>query len=1189
MFFSEYDVVALQETRSSAARPLGDMLAGTHVCYAVPSPPARHGVPGHGLAVYLRAAWAPYARHLAHPSSLVHSIILDLPSARFIITNVYLSPSLQTDAAFAALDSHYHALALTPPDIHVLGGDFNSALPPGDDRPLDHRGICHLPIPPRDIALTAAGDRPEELLAMCHTQRLVALTGRLQDISVSTSSAQGETRVDHVLMSAAHFHCATFHRVTLVPGSNHYPVEAEFALPCAPTPQQRVTAGLQQLPPVLRWSPDLQDEFEVEVAAAVPGILEACSEGDPTLAVDRLHAAVLHAGTSAGMRARQRHLLPAAPRARFHQRWFDAECRAARARLLPRADRDSPEARTALQEYRRLVRRKRRQHLAAGRAALRDADTNHRAWLLRFLHPTPTAVPPVPHHHMHAHFQQAFRGPGLQPVQGPPAPTGTGPLAEHLTEEAVQLAAAKLRGRAAPGYPGVPAQALRHPALAAPVSRILQAVACAPSQPLGLGMGLLTPAFKRKGDAMAPSQYRPLVVSSVLHKLYALCLLQALHVCLRREEARAALRSTAGFLPGRGPLFNCFALQHMAHHQQHVAKAPLYVVLVDVSGAYDSVDHNALHACLLDEFSLPLDLVAAIVGVYCQLQYTVQYAGGCGTPFPVGVGVKQGCPLSPVLYAMYVSGLNAHLAAHCPDAGFACTVQHTGVNIVLRVRDLFYADDLVLVEASSTPTTLQLSLDATVLFMTPRGQRLSIPKCVGTVFGRAQGAPLLELAVGADRVPVQQKARYLGLMYDEGATAATMAAHRTDIYASQFGLVVGGLRAAGSHRAYSVFDALYLLGVVAQAAGSYGCGLWGIFFCKVPPAGAPRGPVWGRRGFYALSDPLEVRRCRLLRKYLGLPRDTPGLCLLHELGLPPMVHSYVLQAVTLYNSLVNGGPLYQGLLRQNVYDGIVRNPGVRNWAAHLYAALTMVCPRESWRIRMLAADLQPLPVGVVRKGLRDYYNKMVTELKTVQPGGEGARQGDYFRTVGVHPLAETPVYLRRRFPFATVRECLRFRLGAHSLRLRLGRHVRPPLPRHARHCLRCAPRAVLDDECHCLFHCNHPVLSAARQRLAPILQGAASRSVAGLFTAAGAQSGPLRRVVEYVALCQRVVRAAARPSAPAPGPVPDLAADDSELMEASADESEELEEVAPGVYMDADHDFLYDCPSDDEELEECVD
>jgi hypothetical protein len=588
-------------------------------------------------------------------------------------------------------------------------------------------------------------------------------------------------------------------------------------------------------------------------------------------------------------------------------------------------------------------------------------------------------------------------------------------------------------------------------------------------------------------------------------------------------------------------MFVCFALMHMVHHRL-ASRQALHAVFLDVSGAYDTVDHDVMVTCLHD-FQVPPTLVHVIVGMYSALQYAVTYAGGHSRPFPVGVGVKQGCPLSPVLYAMYVSGLGAWLAQSCPHVGFCIAA------IAMFVRELFYADDITLL-AEDASGAQQVTTAAAGFLGPQRSQRLGLPKCSHMVFGGDEhgGQPLL---VDGQEVPRVQEARLLGLMFDASATHGRMAAQRAGVYASQFGVVAAGLRASSRHKAHSLLDVVFLLKVVAESAGLFGCDLWGVFYCPTTVD-----------AFYSFTDPLERRRCRMLCAYLRLPKDTPKWCLLHELGMQPFVHRYVLSAVKLYNSLTNGGPLFLALLKHNIHDGLVRTPVVHNWAYHLYAVLVFVCPRGQWRRRMLAPQLEVLPLGHIKAALREHYNTAVAALKLRQPGEAGSWRGWYFREVGTHPMGTQPVYLRRRLPYRQVVDCLRFRLGAHSLQVRLGRHARPFVPRSRRYCLRCLPRRCVDDEAHCLYHCAHPTLVEARAHLAPVTQGLVCRSVADLFNAAGRRTGHVRRVVSFLARCYR--EAWATRMAPLPGAA--LPSDDEELVW--------VEDVA--YFSGSDSDFDYE-------------
>lgn len=68
-----------------------------------------------------------------------------------------------------------------------------------------------------------------------------------------------------------------------------------------------------------------------------------------------------------------------------------------------------------------------------------------------------------------------------------------------------------------------------------------------------------------------------------------------------------------------------------------------------------------------------------------------------GTAFTTSRGIKQGCPISPVLFALLLSGLERYLLSQAPDAGFVIA-EHRRVA-------LSYADDLTLLCKSGPELT----------------------------------------------------------------------------------------------------------------------------------------------------------------------------------------------------------------------------------------------------------------------------------------------------------------------------------------------------------------------------------------------------------------------------------------------------------------------------------------------------
>ncbi|KAH6926037.1 hypothetical protein HPB50_013032 [Hyalomma asiaticum] len=90
------------------------------------------------------------------------------------------------------------------------------------------------------------------------------------------------------------------------------------------------------------------------------------------------------------------------------------------------------------------------------------------------------------------------------------------------------------------------------------------------------------------------------------------------------------------------------------------------------------------------------------------------FDGAQSRPVMVTRGLKQGCPLSPLLYMIYVSGLEQTLLAS--SIGFSFTHLYGGMPVTWKLPGLVYADDLVLLAESPTDLQQLVTLAATHLY-----------------------------------------------------------------------------------------------------------------------------------------------------------------------------------------------------------------------------------------------------------------------------------------------------------------------------------------------------------------------------------------------------------------------------------------------------------------------------------------
>ena len=117
------------------------------------------------------------------------------------------------------------------------------------------------------------------------------------------------------------------------------------------------------------------------------------------------------------------------------------------------------------------------------------------------------------------------------------------------------------------------------------------------------------------------------------------------------ESRGLRARNQAGFRAGARIEDNALLLQ-TAIEKAHAGKEPLYLLFVDLEKAYDSIDRSKLWEVLVGELQIPPPLVGCVQQLYKQLSAQLADAPGFQA-IPIRVGLKQGCPCSPLLFSLY--------------------------------------------------------------------------------------------------------------------------------------------------------------------------------------------------------------------------------------------------------------------------------------------------------------------------------------------------------------------------------------------------------------------------------------------------------------------------------------------------------------------------------------------------------
>ena len=164
------------------------------------------------------------------------------------------------------------------------------------------------------------------------------------------------------------------------------------------------------------------------------------------------------------------------------------------------------------------------------------------------------------------------------------------------------------------------------------------------------------------------------------------------------EKFKIVNENQAGFRKGYRTTDHIFTLFSVINHTINLKKKPLYVCFIDLKKALDKVSHALLWQKLVN-YGINGKFLNIIKSMYSKVKSCVRANDGLTEFFPYNKGLRQGCLLSPLLFALFLNDLNNFLLK-----------QSTEITVWdIQICAMLYADDLILLAESEHDLQKQMN------------------------------------------------------------------------------------------------------------------------------------------------------------------------------------------------------------------------------------------------------------------------------------------------------------------------------------------------------------------------------------------------------------------------------------------------------------------------------------------------
>ena len=527
-----------------------------------------------------------------------------------------------------------------------------------------------------------------------------------------------------------------------------------------------------------------------------------------------------------------------------------------------------------------------------------------------------------------------------------------------------------------------------------------------------------------KGESKSnPDNYRGICIMNSLLKV--LCLMMNSRLNEYCEKNNLINVGQIGFKKESRTSDHLLTLKSIVNKYVYDNKGKLYTCFVDFKKAFDSIWHKALFH-KLETNNINGNFLELLKNIYKQSKCAVKINNKLTNFFIQEKGVRQGDPLSPTLFNIYINDLFDELEKSNDN--------FVTLNNIDKIRALMFADDLILI--STSKEGLQNSLDVLNNYVKKWKLEINYKKTKCVTFSKGNQKEKHQFNINNHNLDNVVKYKYLGLTINKkGSFLPSLedlsCKAKRAIYAMNSKI---NLRFLSIKTQLNLFDRLVCPILL------YGSEVWEPFVNQ-------NQDKWD-------NSAIEKVHTQFLKRILGVNRSTSNIMVRADLGRYPLKSCILLRNIRYLKQINQKDD--KTLVRQAYsYENIhyEKRINIENTARSFENKLKDIL-NEEFSIYDLSNYKLKKYINLVF--CEDWSTKLTNSSKA-----------DSFKLFKSFPKFESlydHVNNRKHLNSLT-----KFRLSDHKLLIEEGRRKRPILPRNERLCKNCN---IIEDETHFLIDCK---------------------------------------------------------------------------------------------------------------------